>query len=102
MSHPSYGYTFGTIVAGGTLDDTIVISTGSIYVWGMTFSSTTAGDMDIFVEDNDGNDIANFTIPQFNSIAVDIPFLAGNGLSIRLATPSVNNTVMVTHSQVGA
>lgn len=101
MGHISYGNTFAPIIVSGALSVTFVVSTGSIWVWGITVSSNAVTDNIIF-EDNDGNIILDFQIIAFTGFSMPIPFLADNGLSIRLGTPSINVGVSVAHSQDGA
>ncbi len=99
----AYGNSFATIIAGsGDLSTTFVVSTGSIYVWGITINNST-GNVAVIVEDNDGNTILSiFPNLGFTSTSIEIPFLAENGLAIRGVSGGANMTAMVTHSQVGA
>ncbi len=98
----AYGNTFGTILSGGDLTTTLVISTGSIYVWGITITNNGAN-TGLFVEDNDGNTILSiFPNTGFTGESIEIPFLADNGLSIRTDGLGSAMRVMVAHSQAGA
>lgn len=90
-----------TRVTRVVLDVDRTISTGSIMVYGIILSNSTASTAEIEIEDVAGNTRITVTVPAMNSETVDFVFLADKGLIIS-GVGSTEVFASVFHSSEGA
>lgn len=96
-----YGHAFAGRITRGTLDADVVISTGSIRVYGLLVSNTSGGALTINFVDDDGTARMTLVVGDDETVVVDIPWLADNGLTVSSAGDALA-IVTVMHSSVGA
>ncbi len=93
-------FTHATLAAAATVPANL--AGGSINVYGIVLSNTDGTARDFTITDNDGTSIVVIGVAAQNTITIDIPFLADNGLTISASVADAAATVTVFHSQPGA
>ena len=87
-----------TTFAPGAAADGAVLSEGSIKVFGIVAANTNSSAETVIIEEADGSTvIMRLQVPANNTIVMDIPFVADNGINV---TTGATTTTTVFHSQI--
>jgi hypothetical protein len=78
----------------GDLTAALVISTGSVHIFGIVLANEAATAADVDITDAASTIIMQITIPADNTVVMNIPFIANNGLRFALEAATTKVTVM--------
>ncbi len=93
-------FTHATLATAATVPANL--AGGSINVYGIVLSNIDGTARDFTIADNDGTSIAVVAVAAQETVVIDVPFLADNGLTISADVADAAATVTVFHSQPGA
>lgn len=87
-----------TTFAPGASADGAVLSEGSIKVFGIVAANTDSSAETVVIEEADGSTvIMRLRVPANDTVVMNIPFVADNGINV---TTAANTTVVVFHTTV--